>query len=170
MEKVDFRKTLKHLYQPSAKEFSRVTVPRMRFVKVDGKGDPNVSKDYASAVQWLYGLSYALKFASKNQLGKDYAVAPLEGLWWADDMDDFLTGNKAGWSWTVMIMQPDWITDEMFSAAVEKSRAKLGEPPQSLRLEDFEEGDSVQIMYFGPYSGEGPTIARLHHEYLPAKG
>ena len=124
---------------------------------------------YANAVQWLYGVSYALKFASKA-MGRDYGVLPLEGLWWADDLDDFVAANKARWKWTMMIAQPDWITPEMFSAALDKTKAKLGAAPATLRLERLAEGLSVQIMHLGPYSAEGPTIARLHREYLPAHG
>jgi len=169
MEKTDLRKALKQFYEPSAKDFAVVDVPEMLFVMIDGEGDPNVSPVYANAVQWLFSVSYALKFASKAN-GRDYGVLPLEGLWWADDMDDFVAGNKAKWKWTAMIAQPDWITADMFSATVDKTKVKLGEPPASLRLEPFAEGLSVQIMHFGPYSAEAPTIARLHKEFLPANG
>ena len=170
MEKIDFKKTMKALYQPPADRFSIVEVPSMQFAMVDGKGDPNVSPDYQNAVQWLYSVSYGLKFMSKQELGRDYAVPPLEGLWWAEDMGTFLTRDKAAWSWTMMIMQPDWITPEMFSAAIEKAGKKLGEAPPSLRLAPYDEGLSVQIMHIGPYDDEGPVIARLHQEFLPENG
>ncbi|WP_306024506.1 GyrI-like domain-containing protein [Oceaniradius stylonematis] len=97
-------------------------------------------------------------------------MLPLEGLWWAEDMDAFTAGDKDKWSWTAMIMQPDWITDAMFAAAVDKARGKLGDPPESLRLEIFDEGLSVQIMHIGPYDAEGPTIARLHQQFIPQNG
>ncbi|MBN9036610.1 MAG: GyrI-like domain-containing protein [Rhizobiales bacterium] len=170
MEKLDFRKTMKALWQPPVGRFTIVDVPKMQFAMVDGKGDPNVSEDYKAAVQWLYGVSYALKFASKRELGRDYTVAPLEGLWWADDMADFVRGDKSRWQWTMMIMQPDWIARPMFDAAVARAREKLGTPPPGLRLEDYDEGLSVQVMHVGPYSAEGPTLARLHGEFLPANG
>ncbi|MEC9344022.1 MAG: GyrI-like domain-containing protein [Pseudomonadota bacterium] len=170
MEKSDFRKILKHLYQPSAKDFALVEVPRMQFLMVDGAGNPNTSQDYARAVQWLYSVSYPLKFMSKKTLERDYAVPPLEGLWWAEDLASFVSGDKDRWQWTMMIMQPDWIGAEMFVQAREKACAKLGEAPASLRLEAFEEGLSVQIMHVGPYADEGPAIARLHDEYLPQHG
>jgi len=161
---------MKALWQPPVGRFTIVDVPKMQFVMVDGKGDPNVSEDYKAAVQWLYGVSYALKFASKRELGRDYTVAPLEGLWWADDMADFVRGDKSRWQWTMMIMQPDWIARPMFDAAVARAREKLGTPPPGLRLEDYDEGLSVQVMHVGPYSAEGPTLARLHGEFLPANG
>lgn len=170
MQKLDFRKTMKALWQPPVGRFTIVDVPKMQFAMVDGKGDPNVSEDYKAAVQWLYGVSYALKFASRRELGRDYTVAPLEGLWWADDMADFVRGDKSRWQWTMMIMQPDWIARPMFDAAVARAREKLGPPPPDLRLEDYDEGLSVQVMHVGPYSAEGPTLARLHGEFLPANG
>lgn len=170
MEKTDFKKTLKHLYQPSAKNYVVVEVPAMRFVMVDGSGNPNTAPAYIEAVQWLYGVSYALKFASKKECARDYVVPPLEALWWADDMTAFAAGDKDKWSWTAMIMQPDWITDAMFSKAVEKANGKLGKAPESLRFETFDEGLSVQIMHIGSYDAEAPTIARLHQQLLPENG
>ena len=161
---------MKALWQPPVGRFTIVDVPKMQFAMVDGKGDPNVSEDYKAAVQWLYGVSYALKFASRRELGRDYTVAPLEGLWWADDITDFVRGDKSRWQWTMMIMQPDWIARPMFDAAVARAREKLGTPPPGLRLEDYDEGLSVQVMHVGPYSAEGPTLARLHGEFLPANG
>lgn len=169
MPKTDFKKTLKHLYAPSPKEFAIVDVPEMQFLLVEGEGAPE-SDAYVKAVAWLYGVAYPIKFASKTQLDQDYTVMPLEALWWADDYSAFTEGDRDSWKWTAMIMQPDWITDEMFAAAVEKASAKLGEPPGSFRLERFTEGLSVQIMHIGPYADEAPTIARLHQEFIPANG
>ncbi|MCR9120639.1 MAG: GyrI-like domain-containing protein [Phyllobacteriaceae bacterium] len=170
MEKTDFKKTLKHLYRPSAKDFALVDVPTMQFVMVDGSGNPNTAPAYMEAIQWLYGVSYALKFASKTQCARDYVVPPLEALWWAEDMGAFTTGDKDQWSWTAMIMQPDWITDAMFASAVGKARGKLGEPPESLRLDTYDEGLCVQILHIGAYDDEAPTIARLHQEFIPQNG
>ncbi len=170
MDKIDFRKTAKALWQPPAGQFTVVDVPSMQFAMVDGRGDPNTAPAYRDAVEWLYSTSYPLKFMSKKDLGRDYAVMPLEGLWWADDMSTFISRDKEKWSWTMMIMQPDWITQEMFEAAVDKARKKRGEPPGSLRLEAYEEGLSVQIMHVGSYDDEGPVLRRLHEEFLPANG
>ncbi len=161
---------MKALWQPPIGRFVIVDVPKMQFAMIDGQGDPNVSEDYKAAIQWLYGVSYTLKFASKRELGRDYTVPPLEGLWWADDMEDFHRREKSRWRWTMMIMQPDWIARPMFEQAVAKVREKLGEPPACLRLEDYDEGLSVQAMHVGPYDAEGPTIARLHGEFLPQNG
>ena len=170
MEKIDFRKTFKALWQPPAGRFVLVEVPRMQFLMIDGEGDPNTAPAYARAVEWLYSVSYPLKFMSKKELGRDYTVPPLEGLWWAKDLSVFIDRDKDAWSWTMMIMQPDWITPAMVSAAVDKAAAKLGAASGSLRLEPFEEGLSVQAMHIGSYDEEGPVIRLLHEEFIPQNG
>ncbi len=164
MIKTDFKKELKALYRPSAKKFSVVDVPLLQFLMVDGAGDPSTSQAYRDALAALYPVAYGLKFMSKKELERDYTVMPLEGLWWADDMDIFTsTESKDDWLWTAMIMQPDWINQEMFERAVEQARKKTDSPAlDTMRLESYHEGLSAQILYFGPYSDEGPTIARLH--------
>ena len=170
MEKVDLKKTLKHLYRPPSKDFVIVDVPELQYVMIDGIGDPGKSEAYAEAMSWIYSVAYTVKFASKIDLGRDFVVMPLEGLWWADDMTAFTLGHRDAWKWTSMIMQPDWITGAMFDDAVTKSQDKLGPPPESLRLESLAEGLSVQILHLGPFADEAPTLARLHNEYLPDQG
>jgi hypothetical protein len=163
MDKVDLKKRLKHLYQPTHKAFTVVDVPPLKFLMIDGKGNPNTSQAFQEAMQALYGMSYTLKFASKKELGIDYTVMALEGLWWADDMEAFSLGAKDTWYWTVMMLQPDHITPEFVEAArAELARNKDVPALPRLRYETFHEGLSVQIMYFGPYADEGPTIARMH--------
>lgn len=164
MEKMDFKKTLKHLYQPSAKEIVRVDVPAMNFLMVDGMGDPNTSQAFADAVEVLFSLSYTLKFMiKKGPSAMDYGVLPLEGLWWADDMSAFTDGDKSRWKWTSMIMQPDFVTEEMVGLAVAGVKRKKRLPALSrVRFESFSEGVCAQIMHIGPFSEEGPTIKRVH--------
>jgi hypothetical protein len=142
----------------------------MHFVMVDGVGDPNKAAGYAAALEWLYSVSYAMKFAAKAALGKDYVVPPLEGLWWADDPSAFVTRRKDDWRWTMMIMVPGFVTQAMFAAAVEKARGKLGEPPATLRREALDEGHCLQTLHVGSYDDEGPVLARLHGEIMPAGG
>jgi hypothetical protein len=170
MDKVDFKKLMKPYWQPPVGRFVIVDIPELPFVMIDGVGDPNTAPAYTSAVSWLFTVSYTLKFMSKSA-GRDFGVAPLEGLWWSDDAMDFVAGRKDNWSWTMMIMQPDWITPAQFALAREKAAVKLNQPPpESVRLERFTEGLSVQTMYVGPYADEGPTIERLHEDFLPANG
>ena len=170
MDKIDFRKERPDLYAPSAKDFSVVEVPPYRFLIVDGRGNPNTSEAYAQAVESLYALSYSLKFASKKQLQRAYVVAPLEGLWHSEHRDAFPNRQKDLWSWTMMIRQPDWITDGMVDDAREATAKKKLAALDLVRSELFEEGKSVQILHVGSYDDEAPTIARLHAEFMPANG
>ncbi len=163
MEKLDLKKSLKSLYEPSAKSFSLVEVPSMSFIMIDGQGNPNTSVEYAQAVQALYSAAYTLKFKIKKELAVDYPVMASEGLWWMDDMREFSAARKDEWKWTMMIMQPEIVTQKLFSQAISEAAKKKDVPAlPRLRLENFCEGMAAQILYFGAYAEEGPTIARLH--------
>jgi hypothetical protein len=164
MKKIDYKKELKPLYQPSSKKAEIVEVPVMHYLMINGEGDPNTSQDYQDAVEALFGVSYALKFMiKKSSLQVDYGVLPLEGLWWADDMSRFSFNDKESWKWTSMIMQPAHVTPEKVESAREQVMKKknLAAVP-NIRFEAYHEGLSVQIMHIGPFSNEGPTIERLH--------
>lgn len=170
MDKIDFKRDLKHLYQPPAGQFTLIEVPAMQFLMLDGHGDPNSAPAYQEAVEALYAVAYKLKFASKQQVGRDYTVMPLEGLWWAEDMASFTAQrDKSQWDWTMMIMQPEWVTEEMFGEATAVVAKQKALPALSkLRLEPYHEGQSVQIMHIGSYEDETPTLHKLHHEFMPA--
>ncbi|MFX1326862.1 MAG: GyrI-like domain-containing protein [Promethearchaeota archaeon] len=163
--KVDYKKSMKELYQPSSKEVVIVNVPELQFLMIDGMGSPGDSQEYLDALAALYPVAFKTKFLSKSK-GKDYVVPPLEGLWWADKMEDFIEGNRDKWKWTIMIMQPDWITHEMINEAIEttkEKKSKLKDKLSKLRLEKYKEGKAAQIMHIGPYSEEGPTIEKIHN-------
>lgn len=163
MSKLDLKKQYRGLYNPSVKECSVVDVPKLQFLMIDGSGDPNTATAYREAIEALYGMSYTLKFLSKNTEAIDYVVMALEGLWWTDDMADFSEDDKSAWSWTAMMMQPDHITEAHVETALGELRAKKNPPAlDRIRFEPFREGLSVQIMHIGPYADEAPTIARLH--------
>lgn len=164
MKKIDFKKELKHLYKPSVKSVGRVTVPGMNFLMIDGQGDPNTSQEFQDAVEALYSVSYALKFmVKKGDMEIDYGVMPLEGLWWSDDMSTFSVDCKEAWKWTLMIMQPEFISQAMVESAIKQVRAKKNPVSLSqLRFALFEEGEAAQIMHVGPFSEEGPTIEKVH--------
>jgi hypothetical protein len=172
MDKIDFKKEMQHLYNTSSQAFSGVEVPEMQFLMVDGHGDPNTAQAYQDAVEALYAVAYKLKFMSKKQVGKDYVVPPLEGLWWAADMETFtIRQDKSAWDWTMMIMQPDWVTPEMFEQAVAEVQKSKDLPALSkVRLERYAEGLAVQILHIGSYDDEAPTLARLHQEFIPQNG
>ncbi|HHT76142.1 MAG: GyrI-like domain-containing protein [Methanomassiliicoccaceae archaeon] len=162
MARSDPDKRMKDLYD-AKREPTLVDVPAMNFLMIDGMGDPNTSRDYREAVEALYSLSYKLKFAVKKAGGPDYRVSPLEALWWADDPSTFLHGKKDEWRWTVMIMQPEPVTEEMVAHIKEELGKKKDLPALSrIRFERFEEGLSVQVLHIGPYSEEGPTIQKMH--------
>lgn len=153
MEKVDLKKDLKQLYQPSAKEVVEVDVPTMNYLMVDGAGDPNTSAAYAAAVEVLFMVSYAVKFMiKKGAAGIDYGVMPLEGLWWADDMSTFSATDKSDWKWTAMIMQPSFVTPELIERASADVNKKNPAAISRVRLESLSEGRCAQIMHIGPFS------------------
>ena len=171
MTKIDFRKQHRDLYQPPAKEFTVVDVPPMQFLMIDGHGDPNTAPEYQDAIEALYAVAYKVKFASKKELEQDYVVPPLEGLWWAEDMEAFTRRDKSAWDWTMMILQPQWITVEMFDGASEHiQKAKSLPAVPELRLEAYHEGLSVQILHIGSYDDEGPVLERMHGIFIPESG
>mgnify|MGYP001052505474 CR=1 FL=1 len=164
-EKLDLKKKLKQFYRPSAKAPQIVDIPSMHFLMMDGAGNPNTSPVYQEVVEALYGVSYALKFMSKKELERDYVVMPLEGLWWGTPMGqhEFTEADKDQFQWTMMILQPDFITREMFEQAIKDVERKKGlKNLGKMRFEEFTEGLAVQILYFGSYNDEGPTIANMH--------
>lgn len=171
MEKIDLKKTLKHLYQASAKEVVAVDVPPMSYLMVDGEGDPNTSQAFADAVEVLFMVSYTLKFiVKKGASAIDYGVMPLEGLWWADDMTKFSATDKSNWKWTAMIMQPSFVASDSVVLAIADVKTRKNPAAISrLRLESFAEGRCAQVLHIGPFAKEGPTIERLHR-FIAAQG
>jgi hypothetical protein len=171
MTKIDFKKSL-DCYQAKNHKLRIVNIPKMQYLMVDGHGDPNTSKDFQDAIRALFPVAYKLKFASKQQLGKDYVVMPLEGLWWAQDMATFTSArDKSQWDFTLMIMQPEWITPAMFDAAVAKVAEK--NPPSQLskvRLETLEENACVQTLHIGSFDDEAEILKEMHEKFIPENG
>lgn len=176
MSDTDKKTRLKELYLPPAKEFVLVDVPDIRYVMVDGRGAADrAALDHA--VQWLFAAVYPIKRIARERMGKNFVEPPLEGLWWADDMQDFISGNRDKLNWRMMIVYEDLVglgpvtaglfTAEMLDDAIAQAKSRLGAPPETLRLENYHEGRSVQIMHVGPPEESIATIARLHGEYLP---
>jgi len=176
MKTLDLKKQLKYLYQPSAKKIEAVQVPNLQFAMIDGaieKGsEPGKSPSFAEATQALYSISYTLKFALKKRKTNpvDYPVMALEGLWGVEDGKFDIT-IKDNWFYTLMIMQPDVITQEVFEEAREEVRKKKGDSDalNKARLADFEEGLCVQTMHIGPYATEPATLDRMQ-EFMAANG
>jgi hypothetical protein len=171
MAKVDLKKELKHLYKPPKGKFTVVDVPEMNFLMIDGHGDPNTSPEYQDAVEALYALAYTIKFALKDDPETDdYVVPPLEGLWWVENMEEFSMEDKDAWDWTMMILQPEWVTEGVVrEARAETARKKELPALGRVRFAPYHEGPAAQILYVGPYDGEAPTIAALH-EFIRERG
>ncbi|MDH3596479.1 MAG: GyrI-like domain-containing protein [Rhodospirillales bacterium] len=171
MKKLDLKKELKHLYGTTGKSIVLVDVPKMKFLMIDGQGNPNTAQAYSDAVQALFTLSYTLKFMIKKGANAvDYGVMPLEGLWWTDDLADFNPDDKDIWKWTAMIMQPEWITAELVEEAIRQAVKKKALPALSnARFQVFEEGKAAQCLHVGPYAEEATTIERLH-EFIQGQG
>ena len=168
MEKLDLKKDLKYLYAPPAKKVELVDVPAMNFIMTDGAIEPNLAPGtsplFQESMQALYGAAYTLKFATKlrKQNPVDYPVMALEGLWWVED-GSFDIAKPGNWKYTVMIMQPEIVTPEMFAEALTQLRKKKGDQPAfaRLRLECFCEGLCVQTLHVGPYAAEPATVEKM---------
>lgn len=167
MKNYDVKKERSGLYTAKRGAFEIVDVPEMKFFVSDGQGDPNTSGDYEAAVRALYSTSYAVRAVAKAQLGLVHTVGPLEGLWAAEDLRVFKTHDKGRWKWTLMIVQPDWITSDVVEAASEHVSAEEPGAADRVRFESLAEGSSVQVLHVGPYDAEAPTIARMHDEFIP---
>lgn len=169
--KSDLKKEL-GLYAPRRGRFELVTVPPLRYLMIDGHGDPNTSEQYRDALQTMFPLAYALKFLSKRELDRDYTVMPLEALWWAEDMASFTTArDKSQWDWTALNLIPDWITDDHVEQARAAVRSRGGAPALgALRVETLDEGLCVQTLHVGSYDDEAPVLAELHDVFIPESG
>lgn len=169
MDKIDFKKTLPS-YRARHRVFDCIEVPSMQYLMVDGHGDPNSSPDFTSAIATLYPLAYSLKFLSKAELGRDYFVPPLEGLWWAEDMSTFTSArDKSQWEFTLMLLVPDWLgrahLDHAIAVATKRRVIpRLGD----VRFDDLQEGTSMQTLHIGPFDAETAVLEHMHSVVIPA--
>jgi hypothetical protein len=165
-DKLDYKKEYKNLYQPKTVPMI-IDVPKMKFLMIDGKGNPNdESGEYAKAIELLYGLSYTIKMSSKGGNPPpdffEYVVPPLEGLWWTEVDSPFDTSQKEKLIWTAMIRQPEFVTNEVFKWAVaELNKRKPQLDTSKARLMEFTEGLCVQMMHLGPYDTEAVTVKAI---------
>jgi hypothetical protein len=168
MQKLDLKKDLKNLYAPSARKIEVVDVPAMNFVMSDGAIEPGMAPGtsplFQENMQALYSAAYTLKFTAKKRKEDpvDYPVMALEGLWWVED-GTFDIQKPGNWKYTVMIMQPEFVTAEMFAEALAQMRRKKGDQPAfgRLRLDRFREGACVQALHIGPYAAEPATVQKM---------
>lgn len=165
MAKIDYKKVYKNLFTGKKDQPVLIDVPEFNYLMVDGKGNPNTSKEFQDAIEVLYGVSYTMKFMVKGKdPDKDYTVMPMEALWWVEDMTKFDTNKKDDWLWTIMIMQPDFVTENNVREAIEAIKKKKDLTALAkLRFEKFPAQKAGQIMHIGPYDKEEPTIKILHN-------
>jgi hypothetical protein len=162
MDKLDFKKQYKKFYSAS-KNIEVVDVPEFLYLSADGEGNPNTTPAFQEVTNALYSLSYTIKFTLKKTGAEtDYAVPPLEGLWWMDNPAEFSESNKEQWKWTLMIAQPGFITKELFRNAQDEVLRKKKLDTSFVKLDKFREGESIQLLHIGSYSGETENISRMH--------
>lgn len=148
-------------------QFEIVEVPECLYLMVDGEGDHESSVAFGQALNWLYGVSYQLKFSAKAK-GRDYAVGALQGRWRAQNLSEFSSGRRDRWQWTLMMAQPEFITPDDFAAAREKVAAALGVAPVTLRMETYCAGLAVQVLQIGPVADQGALVNRMHGDFMRA--
>lgn len=167
-DKIDLKKTEKAYFTAPKSGWEEGTFGPFNYLMVDGQGSPGESAEYQAALEALYPLAYATKFFSKQELGRDYVVPPLEGLWWADDRSAYVEpGRRDEWKWTLMLMLPDWIEAEH----VEAARARKPDLDLSqVRMGSLEEGLCLSHLHLGPFTDEAPKLHQLHNEVIPEGG
>jgi hypothetical protein len=182
----DFKKEYKELYMPKHKP-EIVKVPKANYIAVRGKGNPNEEGGaYEKAVSLLYAIAYTLKMSYKTDYKIDgfyeYAVPPLEGFWWQDNIKGVDYSNKSSFNWISVIRLPDFITKVDLAWAIDTATKKKKLDCSSVEFLSIDEGLCVQIMHVGAFDDEPATVAimdkflkengyendmndqRLHHE------
>ncbi|MBR6337753.1 MAG: GyrI-like domain-containing protein [Ruminococcus sp.] len=182
----DFKKEYREFYLPKEKP-SLVEVPKVSYIAVKGKGDPNEEDgDYKKAIGMLYAVAYTLKMSYKTDHRIDgffeYVVPPLEGFWWQDGVNGIDYSDKSSFNWISVIRIPDFITEADISWAKETALKKKKLDCSAVKMLTIDEGLCVQIMHIGSYDDEPRSVAlmdsfikeqgyvndindkRLHHE------
>lgn len=171
-DKVDLKTSLDS-YRARVGTFRVIDIPERRYLMIDGAGDPNTDPRYTAALGALYPLSYAVKFASKRLLGRDYVVPPLEGLWWAADMTSFTSArDKSRWSWTMMVLTPEWVDAALVAKARNTVMSTTDRPAmiEEVRWEPLAEGTCVQTLHAGSFDDEAAVLERMHEQFIPQHG
>lgn len=180
MTKIDFRKIDTPFYSGKVGRWDRLVLPEMSFLAIDGRGDPG-GPGFAAAVAALYSVAYKIKFARKAAGAEDFTVGPLEALWWAEDMADFLpaSGGRDRWQWRALLRIPGGIGAEAVEAARAAAAKALAKKPDPtcdaatlarVAPRRLVEGECLQTLHVGTYLDEAPVLARLHAEVIPGLG
>lgn len=158
--KLDLKKQQKEIFNVKEHEYKKVICPKSYYIGLDGKGDPNNNEEYQNIVGALYKMAYSIKMDYKKK-DLDFVVMPLSGLWWSENLKDFIEGAKDKWMWTMMIQVPEFITKEI----VEEMKNKLKNESNyiaNIKFIEVEETEAFETLYIGAYKDEGDTIKKLH--------
>ncbi len=161
MQTIDHKKTLKELYSARKNRPAIVDVPELQFLMFDGHGNPEETPLMQEGFQGLYSVAFTIRFAIKDRDEVAFTVMPPEGIFWSSG-DDLDPDDMDAWNWTLMLMQPDFVTQNDLNEAKQQALEKGNAPAEHVRLEAFHEGLSAQVMHVGPYDAEAPTIELLH--------
>ncbi len=169
----DFKKEYKEFYMPKGKP-EIVTVPKMNYIAVRGRGNPNEEDgEYKKSIELLYGIAYTIKMSKKGDHKIegyfDYVVPPLEGFWWQDDVDGIDYSHKENFQWISVIRLPDFVTKADFDWAVDEATRKKKMDFSKVEFLEIEEGLCVQCMHSGSYDDEPASIAAMD-EFIADNG
>lgn len=162
-----FLSRLKELYHPPQNSFTLIDIPDVRYMAIDGYGDPQQT-GIKSAMQWLWSIAHFMLPIAKQHLGKNFSYPPIECLFWADEPEDFMNKNQSKWHWRAMVVLANFFTPAMFAKAVSQAESKnKATAPDSLRIIELSEGKSVQIMHIGDYQQIATICGEIYQNYLP---
>ena len=169
----DYKKEYKEFYMPKNRP-SIVNLPKMNYLAIRGKGDPNEEEgDYKNTIGLLYGVAYTIKMSYKNNYKIEgffqYVVPPLEGFWWQDDIKGMDYERKEELNFISLIRLPDFVSEKDFKWAIEEATKKKQQDYSRVEFFTYDEGLCVQCMHLGAYDDE-PATVDLMHQYMKENG
>ena len=169
----DYKKEYKEYYMPQKKP-SIVTVPKMNYIAVRGKGDPNAEdSEYKRSIGLLYGIAFTIKMSKMGDHRIDgyfdFVVPPLEGFWWQERISGIDYSHKENFNFISVIRLPDFVTEEDFKWAVEEVTKKKKTDFSDVEFFAYDEGLCVQCMHIGLYDDEPETVEKMH-EFMESEG
>lgn len=161
----DYKKEYKEYYMPKNKP-EIMSIPKMNFIAVYGKGNPNEEVgEYKTAISILYDIAYSIKMSKKGDYVIegyfDYVVPPLEGLWWQENLDCIDYSRKDDFCWISLIRLPDFVTKNDFFKIKKEAEYKKKQDYSKVEFMNIEEGLCVQCMHIGSYDEEDKTVSMM---------
>ena len=169
----DYKKEYKEFYMPKNKP-SIVEIPKMNYIAVRGKGNPNDEEgEYKKTIGLVYGIAFTIKMSYKGTHKIDgyfeYVVPPLEGFWWQDGRVGIDYNQKEELNFISIIRLPDFVTKKDFDWAIEEATKKKKQDFSKVEFLTYDEGICVQCMHVGSYDNE-PATVELMHKYMEENG